>query len=103
MSNISDLLLDNPNYAKVLREASAVSSRLNIPVYLVGGSIRDKLIGKKNCKDIDLMVEKNSEEFSNQLAKQLNVKKVIKFEKFYTIFEIIKIMKNKKGPKSFYF
>jgi len=84
MSNISDLLLDNPNYAKVLREASAVSSRLNIPVYLVGGSIRDKLIGKKNCKDIDLMVEKDSEKFSNELAKQLNIKKVIKFEKFYT-------------------
>ena len=84
MSNISELLLDNPSYAKILKEASAVSSRLNIPVYLVGGSIRDKLIGKKDCKDIDLMVEKDSENFSNELAKQLNIKKIVKFEKFYT-------------------
>ncbi len=84
MSNISELLLDNPNYAKILKKASIVSSHLNIPVYLVGGSVRDKLIGKKNCKDIDLMVEKDSEKFSNELAKQLNIKKIIKFEKFYT-------------------
>ena len=84
MSNISELLLDNPNYAKILKKASTVSSHLKIPVYLVGGSIRDKLIGKKSCKDIDLMVEKNGEEFSTELAKQLNIKKIIKFEKFYT-------------------
>jgi len=84
MSNISELLLDNQNYAKILKEASTVSSRLNIPVYLVGGSVRDALTGKENCKDIDLMVEKDSEKFSNELAKQLNVKKIIKFEKFYT-------------------
>jgi len=84
MSNISELLLENKKYAKVLKEASVVGSKLKIPVYLVGGSVRDKLIGQKDSKDIDIMVEKNSADFSNELAKRLNVKKIVKFEKFYT-------------------
>jgi len=84
MSNISELLLNNPDYSKILKKATIVSAELDIPAYLVGGSVRDKLIGKDNSKDIDLMVEKNSELFSSELAKKLNVKTLIKFEKFYT-------------------
>ena len=84
MSNISELLLNNPDYSKILKKATIVSAELDIPAYLVGGSVRDKLIGKENSKDIDLMVEKNSELFSSELAKKLNVKTLIKFEKFYT-------------------
>ena len=84
MSNISELLLENKSYAKVLKEASYIGTKLKIPVYLVGGSVRDRLLGEKDCKDIDIMVEKDSAIFSNELAKRLNVKKIVKFEKFYT-------------------
>jgi len=84
MSNISDLLFEKKECAKVFLKASEIGAMLEIPVYLVGGSVRDMLMNKGSYKDIDLMVEKNSAEFSNELAKALNVKTVIAFEKFHT-------------------
>ena len=59
MSNISDLLFKNKYYSKVLNTTLEVSEELNIPAYLVGGAVRDLLLGSKDGKDIDLMVEKD--------------------------------------------
>ena len=84
MSNISDLLFEKKECAKVFSTASDVGKKLNIPVYLVGGSVRDLLMGKESYKDIDLMVEKDSGTFSKELAKALKVKTIIPFEKFHT-------------------
>ena len=84
MSNISDLLFEKEECSTVFLKASEVGERLNTPVYLVGGSVRDLLMNKMDYKDIDLMVEKDSAEFSNELAKALGVKTVIAFEKFHT-------------------
>ena len=84
MSNISDLLFEKEECSTVFLKASEVGERLNTPVYLVGGSVRDLLMNKMNYKDIDLMVEKDSAKFSNELAKALGVKTVIAFEKFHT-------------------
>ena len=84
MSNISDLLLEKKEFSKIFLKVSEVGAKLKIPVYLVGGSVRDLLMNKKNFKDIDLMVEIDSKEFSYSLAKSLKVKKVIPFEKFHT-------------------
>ena len=84
MSNISDLLFEKEECSTVFLKASEVGERLNTPVYLVGGSVRDLLMNKMDYKDIDLMVEKDSAKFSNELAKALGVKTVIAFEKFHT-------------------
>ena len=84
MSNISDLLLEKKECSKIFLKASEVGEKLKTPVYLVGGSVRDLLMNKKSFKDIDLMVENDSKEFSYTLAKSLKVKKVIPFDKFHT-------------------
>ena len=83
MSNISDLLLKETEHAKILKCASQIARELDTAAFIVGGSVRDVLLGKK-IKDIDLMVENKSSEFSDLLAKKLNVKTVIKYEKFHT-------------------
>ena len=84
MSNISDLLFEKKECAKVFLTASDIGKKLNIPVYLVGGSVRDLLMGKDSYKDIDLMVEKDSGTFSKELAKALKVETIVSFEKFHT-------------------
>ena len=84
MSNISELLLNNKYYIKVLNTAKQVGTELNIPVYLVGGAVRDLLLGNNKGKDIDLMVEKDSSTFTKELAKKLKVKTIISYEKFHT-------------------
>jgi len=84
MSNISELLFKNKHYSKVLNTTLEVGEELNIPVYLVGGAVRDILLGSIDGKDIDLMVEKDSSEFTKLLAKKLNVKTIISYEKFHT-------------------
>ena len=81
MSNISDLLLKDSKCAKVLKKVTTIGHKLDTSVYLVGGSVRDVLLGKE-IKDIDLMVENKSSVFSDLLAKKLNVKTVIKYESF---------------------
>ena len=52
MSNISELLFKNKHYSKVLNATLEVGEQLNIPVYLVGGAVRDLLLGSINGKDI---------------------------------------------------
>ena len=84
MSNISELLLNNKYYLKVLNTAKQVGKELDIPVYLVGGAVRDLLLGNNKGKDIDLMVEKDSSKFTKELAKKLKVKTIISYEKFHT-------------------
>ena len=83
MSNISELLNTNKEHLKIFKQASSVGKLLNTKVYIVGGYVRDIILNNP-LKDLDLMVENNSEEFANLLAKQLKVNTVIKFDKFFT-------------------
>ena len=83
MSNISELLYQNKTHANVFKHCTTISKELNIPIYLVGGYVRDVILGKE-LKDIDIMAETSAEIFTNKLAKKLHVAKVIKFEKFHT-------------------
>ena len=55
----------------------------NIPAYVVGGYVRDTLIGH-NCQDIDIMVEGDGIYFAERLAKKIKVPKIIPFKKFAT-------------------
>ena len=77
MANISDLLLKNKTHAKIFNHAANVGKKLNTPIYIVGGYVRDLILGKE-LKDIDLMVEKNSDIFAKNLAKKLSINKVVK-------------------------
>lgn len=54
-----------------------------LEVYLVGGYVRDKILGK-DVKDIDVMVVGDAIEFAHKVAKHLNNAKVVRYENFGT-------------------
>jgi len=83
MSNISEILLKS-EHCKILKIAGEVGDSLNINTYLVGGYVRDIILGNK-LKDIDIMVEDKVFEYSKKLSKKLNVNKTVEFEKFLTV------------------
>jgi tRNA nucleotidyltransferase (CCA-adding enzyme) len=53
-----------------LERIGAVSRRAEIPVYLVGGIVRDLLLGREN-RDLDLVVEGDGPHFARLLAEEL--------------------------------
>ena len=79
MTNIKELLNNNRN-VKLLKHAGSLGDQLSISTYLVGGYVRDLLLGKKT-KDIDIMVDKDSLSYAKELSKKLKVNKTIEFEK----------------------
>ena len=83
MSNISEILLKS-EHCKILKIAGEVGDALNVNTYLVGGYVRDIILGNK-LKDIDIMVEDKVFEYSKKLSKKLNVNKTVEFEKFLTV------------------
>ena len=83
MSNISEILLKS-EHCKILKIAGEIGDALNINTYLVGGYVRDIILGN-NLKDIDIMVEDRVFEYSKKLSKKLNVNKTVEFEKFLTV------------------
>ncbi|MDP3042747.1 MAG: CCA tRNA nucleotidyltransferase [Candidatus Omnitrophota bacterium] len=55
---------------KVIRQASKVSQETRMPVYLVGGCLRDLILGVKNL-DLDIAIEGNGIIFAQRLAQKL--------------------------------
>lgn len=51
----------------LLEEAGQLADRLNVPLYVVGGCVRDLLLGIENF-DLDLVVEGDGMAFARQLA-----------------------------------
>ncbi len=83
MNSISQLLKKNQAHYQILQIAGELGESQNIPVYIVGGYVRDTLLGK-NCKDIDIMVEGDGIKFANILAKKLNISITVEYNKFGT-------------------
>lgn len=83
MSNISPLLTEHPKQAAILKAAGELGAQMNIPVYVVGGFVRDALMGRPN-KDIDFMVEGSGIKFAEKLSAKLGVGNIVIFEKFGT-------------------
>ncbi|HEC96771.1 MAG TPA: CCA tRNA nucleotidyltransferase, partial [Nitrospirae bacterium] len=67
----------------LLRIAGEVADRLGYNVYLVGGSVRDLLMGEKNL-DIDIVVEGDGIEFAGRLAGRIRGVKLITHKRFNT-------------------
>ena len=82
MTNIKEILDNNENI-KILKQVGSLGDMLSISTYLVGGYVRDLLLGKKT-KDVDIMVDKESLSFAKKLSKELKVNKTVEFEKFLT-------------------
>jgi len=54
---------------KALKLCYTAADKISLPIYLIGGTVRDIIIGQKNF-DIDIAVEKNAIEFSKFLRKE---------------------------------
>jgi tRNA nucleotidyltransferase (CCA-adding enzyme) len=71
--SISRLLREKtaPWVRELLATAKAVADTVGIPVYLVGGMVRDLLLGRQN-EDVDLVVEGSGIDFAYALAAYVN-------------------------------
>ncbi len=79
MTNLSRLLL-NTNLLPskrlgLLRRVAAESAALGMPVYLVGGFVRDLLLARP-VNDFDLVIEGDAVKFARKLAKEIGGKAV---------------------------
>ena len=83
MSSISQLLKENNPHEDILAIAGSLEEKENIPTYIVGGYVRDTLLGK-SCKDIDIMVEGDGVAFAKKLARELKVNVTVDYDKFGT-------------------
>ncbi len=88
MSNIINLLDRTKFDFKIFEAAEKVASNLNYEAYVIGGFVRDTILGNHSPKekyiDIDLTVRGNFMEFAEQLAEELNIKTIVPFEDFKT-------------------
>ena len=85
MENIR-YLLDKSEYKSInfiLKTASTLSKNENLEIYVIGGFVRDLIMGNP-IDDIDIMIVGDGISFAKKLAKKLDIKKIISFEKFGT-------------------
>src|SRR5271169_6782134 len=68
---------------EVLGSIGSVADENNVEVYVVGGFVRDTLLGQQ-CKDIDIVVVGDGIAFSRMVANRLNISNVVIYEKFGT-------------------
>jgi tRNA nucleotidyltransferase (CCA-adding enzyme) len=73
--NLSTLLKDRfpEKVYQVLKSAGEVADQMGVNVYLVGGSVRDLLLGQANL-DIDLVIEGDGILFAKELSSKLHVR-----------------------------
>jgi tRNA nucleotidyltransferase (CCA-adding enzyme) len=73
--NLSTLLKDRlpEKVYRILKAAGEVADHMGVNVYLVGGSVRDLLLGQANL-DIDLVIEGDGILFSKELSVKLNAR-----------------------------
>ena len=68
---------------KFIAKATDVAEKLNFPVYLVGGFIRDLILGVER-KDIDFLIVGDGSLYAKELAKILGIDDVVIFKTFGT-------------------
>lgn len=66
-----------------LKKIGEIADKNSIEVYVVGGYVRDKLLGKE-VNDIDIVVVGNGIEFAEDVAVSTRQKKIVTYEKFGT-------------------
>ena len=77
-SHISDILEDN--HIDALAFIGDCASRLNIKAFLIGGAVRDLILGSE-LKDIDISIESHVQTFIDSIPTQnVEVLSISKFE-----------------------
>jgi len=73
---------DDP-ITKILLRIAKIADRNNVRAYLVGGAIRDRILGHAT-KDIDITVTGNGIEFAKAIAHSFRLKRVLEYPRFGT-------------------
>ncbi|MDZ7822132.1 MAG: hypothetical protein U5N26_10160 [Candidatus Marinimicrobia bacterium] len=81
--DLHQLLEQQAKTSRLIQDISAVADKLSLQCYLVGGFVRDTLLGRKS-KDIDIVVVGDGLAFADALSYALNIHPVVKFEAFGT-------------------
>ncbi|MDD3716020.1 MAG: CCA tRNA nucleotidyltransferase, partial [Candidatus Marinimicrobia bacterium] len=81
--NLDQLLQDQPRNLERIRQIAAIADKAGIPAFLVGGFVRDMLMGIP-CKDLDIMVVGDGLAFADRISDALDLHPVIKYERFGT-------------------
>ena len=85
MTLIKDIINQNKRLANISKAISELSDETKINAFLVGGCVRDLMLNPlEEAIDVDIMVEGNGIDFAKKLAKKINVRKIVPFEKFAT-------------------
>jgi len=71
-----------PALKKIINSAQLVAAKTKMPAFLVGGCLRDLILGAKHC-DLDITVEGDGILFAEKLAEKLKAKIII-HERFKT-------------------
>lgn len=83
MRNLKDLFPENDKITQILYTISNIANQYDVQIYLVGGAVRDKIIGRKTT-DIDIAVLGSGIEFSEKFAEVTGTEKSITYPKFGT-------------------
>jgi tRNA nucleotidyltransferase (CCA-adding enzyme) len=87
--NLSQKLKSLPKHIlELLEKVGEIADRLELNTYVVGGFVRDLVIGRKNF-DIDIVVEGDATLLAKEVAKEFNAK-VHTFDRFKTAVVIFK-------------
>ena len=70
-------------FLNIIKLISKIADQFSFPIYLVGGCVRDLLLGKQS-KDIDLLIDGNALTIAQQFKKRFPDAKVICNHKFNT-------------------
>ncbi|MFN3480331.1 MAG: CBS domain-containing protein [Thermodesulfovibrionales bacterium] len=73
--NLSNIIKDRfpPSVVEMLRLAGEVADRMGFVAYLVGGSVRDLIMGHENL-DIDIVIEGDGIAFAREFSKRLDAR-----------------------------
>lgn len=82
--NVRDLMISSlpKKICDLLRQLGRFGDELSLPTYIVGGFVRDLLMGNPNL-DLDIVVERDGLLFSEHAARKLEAT-LVKHEKFLT-------------------
>jgi len=70
---------------KIIKKLEKVSKKENLPIYAVGGFVRDKLLGYLDFKDVDFVVEGSGLEFAKAVDKIFKAEgRLVEFPDFDT-------------------
>jgi poly(A) polymerase len=74
---------------ELFKKINSIGKMLDMPVYVVGGYVRDSILGIDG-KDIDFVVVGNAMEFADMLKKELKVKQLVRYPRFGTFMTYYK-------------